>query len=244
MIGWFLQHGATVLIALGGILAAVSAFISERRTSEQRELGKKGFWPTLILLGTVIAVSGALWAGYGQDMLFDYLSGGDSYGFVTPVPQTGTTIPLIFTESGKTPLYDVSVDLIDVTKNKVEMAQQGIPSPEAQSQRQMSVQEWSRFWKIWHDTRTSINLGNITPGSAHIMTEVPVPASDVNDQRYEFAIWARNGFFSEQLLMHRLDSGWVWAWRVERTSPEVNHGKPEKIDEQVMTGFPPDKLEW
>jgi hypothetical protein len=109
----------------------------------------------------------------------------------------------------------------------------------------MSVEEWGRLWKLQRETRTSLNLGNITPGSARFVCEVTAPPTDAEDQRYEFGIWARNGFFSEQLLMHRTGgSDWVWAWRIEKSSPEVNNGKPQEIDRQVVSGFPQDKLKW
>ena len=211
---WFLHHGAIILIFSGGFLAAIAAFVSERRASGQRVLRRKGVWPLLILLGTLVAASGALWAGYGQDRLFDYLSGGDSYGFVAPVPPTGNSIPLIFALEGRstTPLYDVTMDVIDVTKLEAEWPKRGLPSAK---EGQLSIEQWDHHWRLQRDTRTSLNLGNITPHSARFVCELPVPPSDVKDQRYDFAIWARNGFFSERLLMHRTGvSDWVWAWRV------------------------------
>jgi len=238
---WFSAHGATVLIFVGGGLAAISAFVSERRASGQRELRRKGRWPTLILVGALIGGFGALWAGYGQDRLFDYISGGDSYILFIPMPLPDSSLKFLVMQQGKSPAYDVMVDVIDVTKWQDGLRAEGFPSGKDVPTHPMTPQEWNVYWKVLRTTRTTLNLGNITPGASRVAWEAPAPSSD--DQHYDFRIWARNGVFSEQVFMHRNSLGWVWAWRLERTSPQVG-GRPQKIDEQIVQGFPKEKLPW
>lgn len=196
----------------------------------------------MIFIGAVIAGIGSLWAGYGQDRVIDYLSGGDSYGFFVPLPVTSKSLQFTFNQHGDTPLYDVLADAIDVTKWKKLTSESGLFPQGPKSEGVLRGAQLDKFWEIYRQTRTTLNIGNVGPGAARVAWEAPIPDSD--DQRYEFAIWARNGLVTEKLLMHRSSSGWVWAWRLERTLPQVNGGKPVKLDEELLPGFPPDKLTW
>ena len=100
----------------------------------------------------------------------------------------------------------------------------------------MSAVEWEQMLEVNRETATTLNIGNMGPGASRMgVLEVPIPQDD--DQRYDFAMWARNGFVSEVLLMHRNSDRWVWAWRVERTLPEVNKGKASEARRTNPTGF-------
>lgn len=242
MMDWLTRHGATILIFGGGGFSAVASFIVWWQASGEREKRRVGYWPVMILLGAVISGSGALWAGLGQDRLFDYLSGGDSYGWLQPLTISNRSFQFLFVQHGGVPLYDVTVDAIDLTKWRKLSNQSGFSSNLPQSGKPLSVAEADQLWELSRETRTSLNVGNIGPDGNRLVWEVPVP--ELDDQRYLFNIWARNGLVTETLLMHRGSSGWVWAWRVERTSPQVNKGKPRKLDEQIAPGFPTEKLIW
>lgn len=239
---WFARHGATVLILTGGAFSAFSSFKVWWQASGEREKRRVGYWPFMILLGTSVAVAGTVWAGYGQDQLFDYLSGGDSYGVFVPMPVSNQSFRFFLMQQGATPLYDVLVDAIDATKRRKLMGERGLTSENLRSKQYMSAADMDQLWAVDRETTAALNIGNVGPGASRMVWETPIPKDD--DQRYEFAMWARNGFVSEVLLMHRNASGWVWAWRVERTLPQVNKGKPRKLDEYVTPGFPPEKLKW
>jgi hypothetical protein len=243
MIDWLTRYGASVFIVAGGIYGAYSSLKAERLASGEREKRRVGSWPRRIFLGAVIAGVGALWAGLDQYRVLDYLSGGDSYGVFAPLPVTGNSLQFVFMhQGGDTPLYDVLVDAIDATKRRKLMGDRGLTSENLRSKKYLSAAETEQFWEVDRQTTSTLNIGNLAPGAVRIAWETPFPQDD--DQRYEFAMWARNGFVNEVLLMHRNSDGWVWAWRVERTLPQVNKGKPRKLDEQIMPGFPPDKLTW
>jgi hypothetical protein len=248
LINWILRHGATVLIFLGGGIAAFAAFVSERRASGQREQRRKGFWPMLILAGAIVGGVGALWGGYQQDRLFDYLSGGDSYGFLMPGPVTSKSIQFSLVERGDSPLYDVSIDMSDVTKWRKSWLDKGWPpqalDPNSNWSDTTGAIPIDQIMDLKRATSTSVFIGNVAPNTVRFAVEVPVPDSD--DQRYGFSIWARNGLIHQQILMHRISSGWVAAWKVERTSPQVKDGKQwtEKLEEYTMPGFPSELVKW
>jgi hypothetical protein len=242
MIDWLLRHGPTVLIFAGGAYTAFAAFKAERLASGEREKRRVGPWPRRILFGAIVAGVGALWAGLQQDRLFDYLSGGDSYGLFTPIPVTTKSLQFVFMQQGNAPLYDVLADAVDVTKRRKLSSERGLSSEDLRSKTRLTVVETEQLWELNRETTTTLNIGNVGPGAVRVAWESPVPESD--DQRYDFAIWARNGLINEVLLMHRNSFGWTWAWRVERTSPGMNKGKSQKLDEQVMPNFPPEKLIW
>lgn len=240
MIEWLIHHGATVLIFLGGGFSAFSAFISERRASGVREARRKGFWPFLILVGAMVGGFGALWAGYGQDKLLDYLSGGDSYGFLVPLPPTNNSVPFLFVQHGESPLYDVVIEATDVTKWQQLSRERSLVPAVTPSEEHLTTDQWDRLWKSQQETKTTLTIGNVGPNENKLAWEAPIPKSD--DEHYEFAIWARNGLFTEQVLMHQNSTGWTWAWRLERTPIEMKNGKPQKLDKQIMPDFPHDKL--
>jgi hypothetical protein len=242
MMDWVLRHGATVLIVVGGVCAAYSAFKAERLATGEREKRRVGPWPLRILIGAVIESVGALWAGIHQDPLLDYLSGGDSYRIFIPLAVTTKSLQFLFVQHGDAPLYDVLADAVDVTKWRKLSSERGLGSSDLQLRKVLTIPETQELWELSRQTRTTVNIGNVGPGANRLAWEAQVPESD--DQRYEFAMWARNGLVDEVLLLHRNSSGWIWAWRLERTLPQVNKGKPRKLDEQIMPGFPADKLIW
>jgi hypothetical protein len=244
MVDWFLRHGATVLIFGGGVYTAFAALKAERLASGEREKRRVGPWPRRIFLGAVVGGFGALWAGYGQDRLFDYLSGADSYGFFTPGPVTSKSVEFIFVEKGGTPLYDVLVDAVDITRWRKMSSEKGLFPAGAQSEGVLRGAELDAYWELYRETRANLNIGNVAPGTSRFAWEAPAPESD--DQEYQFSIWARNGLVTEKLLMHRASDGLMWAWRVERTSPQVKSGRQgaQRLEEYTMPGFPPEKLIW
>jgi len=243
MMDWLTRHWATILIFGGGGFSAVASLIVWWRASGEREKRRVGYWPIMILVGAVVSGVGALWAGLDQDRVLDYLSGGDSYGIFVPIPVTGKSVQFLFMQQGTTPFYDVLAEAIDATKRRKLMDEKGLTSENLRSRQSMSAVEWEQMLEVNRETATTLNIGNMGPGASRMgVLEFPIPQDD--DQRYDFAMWARNGFVSEVLLMHRNSDRWVWAWRVERTLPEVNKGKPRKLDEQIQPGFPPDKLTW
>jgi hypothetical protein len=202
----------------------------------------------MILFGTLVSGVGALWAGYGQDKILDYLSGGDSYGYFMPGLATSKSVQMVFVAYGDAPLYDVVGDASDVTKYKKLWLEKGLP-PEALDPKS----GWSdstgkitpdQFMEIHRAISTNFQLGNIPPGTLRTAWEIPLP--EVEDQRYAFSIWARNGLVTEQLLMHRTPSGFISAWHVERTSPQVKNGTQpsEKLEEYAQPGFPREQLVW
>src|SRR4051812_17380458 len=243
MFQWFVNHGSTILIFVGGGIATMAAFVSERKATGQRERRRKSFWPLLILIGAVISGTGSLWAGWFKDKVLDYLSGVDSYLVFIPSSSTDKSLSfLVLHQGGDTPVYDVVADLIDTTERQAKSRTILRLEPNSQTiSNQMTQEQWTQLWDMMKRTAMTLTLGNVTPGSARIACEVPLPQSD--DHEYDFAIWTRNGFFSEQVAVHRTPvSGWIWAWRLEKTLTYLKNAKPRKIAEQVSPGFPTEKL--
>jgi len=242
---WLVRHGAVVMVFLGGLIAAIGAFAAERRASARHAETQKRIWSIVILVGALIGGAGTYWAGYQQDQISAYLSGSDSYGYLTLGPQTGTSIQFIFQQVGDAPFYDVMLDVHDATKFKELWLKKGFP-PEAldpNSKWQGSVPT-SDGMELQRQTLTAIPVGNLGPGQARIVWTAPVPESE--EQHYSISIFARNGLIVQDLLLHRTGEGWAWATKVWRTSIQVKNGKQDRqaLYEMVTPSFPRDRIHW
>jgi hypothetical protein len=210
---WFIRHGAVVTIFLGGLVAAFGAFAAERRAFTPSTERQKRIWPLVILVGAFIGMAGTYWAGYQQDQISAYLSGSDSYGYLTVGPQESTSIQFILQEVGDAPFYDVFIDVHDMTKFNELWLKKGLP-PQAldpNNKWQGSVPT-DVLMELQRQTVTTIPVGNVGPGQARMVWSAPVPASE--DQHYGISIFARNGLIAQELLLHRTADGWAWATKV------------------------------
>ena len=242
---WIFRHGSSFMIFLGGLIAAVGAFFAERRASAPRHERRKKTWPIVILAGALIGALGTTLAGYQQDQLSAFLSGDDSYGYLMVGPQTSTSIEYILVQRGDAPFYDVMIDVHDITKFNDLWRKKGFPeqalNPKSGWQGSIPTDD---SMELQRETLTSIAVGNVGPEQARVVWTAPVPQTE--DQRYSISIWARNGLITQELLLHRSGTGWAWATKVWRTSPQVKNGKEWKqpLEEIVSPDFPRDKIDW
>jgi|ERR1022692_4154070 hypothetical protein len=245
MIDWLSLHGATLLIFAGGVLATVAAFVAERRATTKTVERRKGFWPSLIAVGAVVGITGSVWAGYQQDRIGEYLTGGDGYGQLNVGVETSSSIRYFFSHSGELPLYDVSLDIRDATKaNKLALAKGLNPNYTYSGSISKPTPVLEDIISIESEVVAHVTLGNVGPSSTIAAWVGPIPESD--DQRYDVSIWSRNGYFTQEVLLHRIGSGWSWATKVWRTDRTSMNGIPKKsaLTEFVSSDFPREKVDW
>ena len=237
---WFVRHGAIVLIFIGGAAATIGAFFAERRADSQTTRRHKGVWPMVILAGAIIGVIGTYWGGYQQDRIAEYLSGGDSFGYLSLGFETSKSIEYVFVQHGDVPLYDTLINVHDITKANKMRAEKNLPLWFSWEPSQISPKAEDVI-KIDAETNTAITVGNVNPGEIRRVWTAPVPQSD--EQRYSVSIWARNGFIKQELLLHRVGRGWTEAMRVWRVSPSNDQSR-QLLHEFISRDFPKDKLDW
>jgi hypothetical protein len=244
---WILRHGASLMIFAGGLIAAVGAFFAERRATNPPSERPRHTWPAVILAGALIGGFGTYWGGYQQDQLSGFLLGADSYGYLSVGPQTSKAIDYLLVEGGNTPFYDVTIDIEDVTKWRDLWLKRGLPAkaldPNNGWKDDGSIST-DDLMEIYNETRASIPVGNVGPGQVRSVWTTPPPTTD--DEKYSISIWSRNGLITQELLLHRMGTGWTWATKVWRTSPQVKNGKQSKqsLEEIIRPDFPRKEVDW
>jgi len=91
-------------------------------------------------------------------------------------------------------------------------------------------------------TDTHISLGEVIPESAWIDRQQRIDFNPDNAERQDYRIFftARNGFWSQDLILQKTDKDWVMATRVFR-----DKGKNRKlVFTKIDQAFPKNKLKW
>jgi len=156
-------------------------------------------------------------------------TGGDSFCVVSLIPplnQTGRAL-LVLVHAGKYPLYALNVKLVDAKLAAAAMQNRG-PKGEMP------------------DTSTQLNVGLLDVEGA-VSVDTPSLEGDAA-RRFTFFFQARNGHWTEVLVIRRLDERWVQAIKVYKSEYREKDPRPHVHD--LYTRIDPDyprqdgKVDW
>jgi len=189
---------------------------------------KKNLRRYIIFGGVVISAIAVYWDSQVQlhfeQELRAELTGGDSFGYVNTMTASGgdQDLQMLFIHNqGNFPLYDVSLDIFDKDEfERLTKEDKALSSVEA------------RFRASAQKT-----IGTIPKGLMVYIGNLPIPQ---NKDKKSFVIYisARNGYFTEEFTLQRVQGKWLQAIRV--TQERV--GKTMILHEYKDTGFPVDQL--
>ena len=128
----------------------------------------------------------------------DAVTGGDSFPYVNIVDGR-----VLLINEGRDPLYDVGVRMWDPMDYK-------------------NVTTSAEFWQLEHRA-LNFTVPTLPPASAQEVARVELPAVPV--KTFEATLIARNGSFSQQLVMRRVDGGWRTAYRIFRGPSKLTAGR-------------------
>lgn len=156
------------------------------------------------------------------------VSGGDSYCSVAAsMPDSKNRIRLIAESEGKYPVYDVTIEIVDVEKTSAIM--QKLTKEEI-------FDALSEGTIETFQARTILRLGTMGP---HKMADLgAIKLSDTNKQTFSIIVTARNGFFHALHQYRRINGKWVRA---------IQSTKNGKTKEQADPEFPRNdkgKIQW
>ena len=197
----------------------------------------------VIVVGTLITIIGTFWAAVRQtnnnrvlmqknerirelsEKVSETMTGGDSFCYLQLLRLDGE--PSLFqaalTHSGKYPLYDVSLTIID---------------PDEPYRVVEGKLDWNDVMKKQHVFR----VGNLSPKQTTIVQGLALPQRDVI--RLNILISARNGFISERLRFVQQGNMWVQALTATTAG---NMNTPRVLIEKIDDAFPRNaegQVEW
>ena len=162
--------------------------------------------------------------------------GGDSFCYMAFEGASlieGKPIPRVF-QVGKYPLYDVTADITDMEKFRGEFARRGVV---------MGPGKGIPF-KAGRAAMVTIPVGNLAVGSQEFLLDHVIYFSNEQSQDFRVSFSARNGFWSQDIKLRRVEGDWrkwLMAFRVTRGN------KPKKVLlTHVDEGFPipVGKIDW
>jgi hypothetical protein len=183
----------------------------------------------VIACGWLIVTGAAVWSQYEQKVSesegvredrdwrkahADMLTGGDSFPKIYPSTpyQDKDTIELKVRNQGKFPLYDVSVQVRDVTKEHVLLRKfAGETSPEIAMQtswKRADIQEVENEGRRWRP------LGNIPSESTSVVSVGIWHATDPNEQTFLISVQSRNGDGFGKIECAKKDGVWTYESRM------------------------------
>ncbi len=222
MNSWLRKHAsASAVVTFSGAVVGVIGGVLEL--------------PTIVIVsGGLIAAGGALWSTIEREQFEHELrlksdeiadlnrkiaasvTGGDSFCFLTL--GTWDNVPdralLMVNHQGEYPLYDVAIRMVDVQRYQREVAAGQVG--------------------LSRQSETSFSIGNLSPNSSQVLGNWPLPSTD--EQGYNVFFNARNGFFTQEIRMRRVNGLWKQAMRVTKTET----GNP-LLYEQIDPEFPRDE---
>jgi len=186
--------------------------------------------PGLILLGAILSAIGALWASQQMRIkseeiaelnkeIVKLVTGGDSFCYLTIMsldPLTNSGI-LTIVHQGDHPIYDVSARIVDLQKMKT-----------IEKKNKMNFQEVMQ-------ASTIIQIGNMAKGAGS--TIGPFPLGNETERNFNIFFSARNGFFTQNLRMNKINNKWVQATIVAKDNKvlfeKIDSDFPRKSDGSV-----------
>ncbi len=189
----------------------------------------------MILFGALISAGGALWSS-GERTKFERelrdrsdeiaslnreiaasVTGGESFCYLAMaslgVAETNTAI-LTIVQQGEYPLYDISVNIMDLQAFR-------------RANEAGQIEQMGQY-------QTNLQVGNMSSGSAMPIANWQLP--DTNEQDYNIFFNARNGFFTQFLRLRRVGGSWKSATKVRKEVIGVD--EPSTLYEQVDSDFP------
>jgi hypothetical protein len=166
------------------------------------------------------------------------VTGGDSYPFVFFQPVDKDEASLMVFHQGKYPVYDVSIEITDTDKFNALLAKFGWDQAGSYRMTPEQLRELKR-------TKVTLNAGNVRPGVGMTLVDKWVLPPGVDVIRYGISIHARNGVFSQGVVINRSQGKWRTASRVYRAAAPGK--KAVLLKEVVDPAFPRDasgKVRW
>lgn len=198
----------------------------------------------MIVLGSVLSILGAVVVvvQQGKDSyeLWAVSTGGEGYCHLQYLLNTSVVMKFAAVNEGEIPLYDVSMEITDLTHWH-----------EIQAQEPNASQNFVNFDNIFKwdkETKVNLPLGNFRPREVRWVWDAPFPKSEL--QAYYVSILARNGLAEEEILLHRDEKGnFVAASRVWRKlfRPKGGKATTEILNESVpeeFRKFYPNSIPW
>lgn len=144
-----------------------------------------------------------------QEELLKYTIGGDSYCAIVVGDFSNDECIMKVGNLGKYPMYDVDFSIVDIDLL-------------IKAEKENTVaQHYSEIWK-------HVKIGNIQAGSGQIIGTLPLNNS--NERRVNIFFTARNGSFSQQVVLRKKDGNWYTAWNLVD-----NKGK--ELEKRMSKGF-------
>jgi len=141
----------------------------------------------------------------------DAVTGGDSFPYVNIVEGR-----VLLINEGPDPLYDISIRMWDPRDYR-------------------NVRTGDEFWTLEHRA-LNLNVPSMAPSSVREVSRIQLPSTSV--KTFEVAIIARNGSFTQQIMLRQIGGVWRTAYRVFRGTA----GLPSaKLLERVDPMFPRDQ---
>jgi len=114
-----------------------------------------------------------------------------------------------------TPLYDVSIQVVDLQK--------------------FEVVEREPMWSNIKSSQVALHVGEIGPKKAALLENIFELPADAEQQDYNVFISARNGDVSQLMRFRRMSGTWKCAFRVEKRNEA---GESALLTEQIPPDFP------
>jgi len=187
-----------IVTVSGGILIAILSFIAVRNESERKWI------PLLTFITALVIIISGLFAGIEQakterDILYS-ITGGDSYCYLDfGFSGKKTNILAFVVHKGKFPLYDVYIDMADLT---------------------MFNNLKSYTEQDYLETRTRHKIDDLSPGKAYQLPLIKLK-ENWNKQDYNIFIHARNGRWIQQERLRIINNKFVHARRVLKGNKEL-----------------------
>ena len=139
-------------------------------------------------------------------------TGGNSFGYIIPlnICTSDRWIPT-FIQKGKYPLYEVEADIVDLAKFR-------------------KILESGLTWLNYSSASTVINIGNTVEGHgrSHLGKELPI-ARDGKEHAYNVFIFARNGYWDQQLKVINVNGECFSATRVYKDKKLIYEHIPDNF---------------
>jgi hypothetical protein len=183
----------------------------------------------LIFIGLIIAAVGGLLAALQkttsenalQNKNVGLITGGDSFAYLMPFfIESDNTFQLTIIHHGDYPLYDMSARIVDLEKfEKIT---------------EYTLNEIKK-------TEQALKIGNLAPNKSSMLGTVTIKGTQL---KWNIFFSARNGFFSEQLRIVKINGTWKSAIRVDNTpTKEALKILFEKVDKDFPVNDNGD-VEW
>jgi hypothetical protein len=145
------------------------------------------------------------------------VTGGDSYSYMDFIYQLGAPPRPIFIHCGKYPLYNVSIRVVDLNalRTRVELHQ-----------------------PLDAVLGITLNIDELQVGTGWFSSGFTIPFSDDRAQDFNVFFSARNGTWTEELRLRKVDNNWVKALRVWLAPIGLSKPSAKPVFEEVAKEFP------